>query len=552
MLGWNLLLENRACWIEKVEEKTFEAEAEPAKSVSVPELVVNSGKKAFELDGRKLKLSPLEQEFLALVAKKPRQTVSKQDIFPILKAGSNDENVVRNVGNRLRKKLEPDPDSPKVLIHEKGGWKLDINVRVLDETKKTEAFTEGVVSTEFTFPDGRILFVKGRRKVSVLQELLKVPDFITSYVESEALALAVFGDSSQKLRDRLFPIIVALEKNVETINWHIDQPVGPGDRLHGQKGRYGLRKIEVAPKEEVVRKESEFGIEEAAVASEKAEVSGLTLPDGKSFAEFNLTELETTMLEGILCCSKEKPLLPTELAKYVYGEEIDPKVANQRVRFALVSLRRKLAVGGFTIPHIDPKQGINGYYLEPVEEKSAVVKEDVVEATEEVGKILEEEAVAEEESVPSVPVFGPLTEDWQEIPYEPSEEERRTEEEIKVLNAIVSPLYIRKPLDFVQIQADLRRFDVKTRELIFYNVKQLKEVFAGGFAKFRREAETPQLREKWSSEDEELWKKIQVVAKDLALEDLNDLKTKVLQLIQGSKRRSYGSTNGGEVERLRP
>jgi len=90
-------------------------------------LVVNEATKTVELDGQALDLSPKEFELARLFAEKPGTVISAEEIVQRLWPNRHlaDAHDVKQIIYLLRKKLEPNPEHPELLVTVRGfGYKF--------------------------------------------------------------------------------------------------------------------------------------------------------------------------------------------------------------------------------------------------------------------------------------------------------------------------------------------------------------------------------------------------------------------------------------------
>jgi len=138
------------------------------------------------------------------------------------------------------------------------------------------------------------------------------------------------------------------------------------------------------------------------------------------------------------------------------------------------------------------------------------------------------------------------------IPYEPSEEEKRSDEETKILDFVVSTLLANMRISFEDLQKEL--FSDKRigkapgggRRLFIYQAKELKEMLRSALRKIREEAEITDLRKEWGSGDEQIWYKLHTAALKYSGGDMVDFLSKAAQEIDRAEREFYRNSPSPE------
>lgn len=114
-----------------------------------------------------------------------------------------------------------------------------------------------------------------------------------------------------------------------------------------------------------------------------------------------------------------------------------------------------------------------------------------------------------------------------EIPYIIREEERRSEEETRILSAIIKELIPHERLWFSRLQEQLiteerqKPTPYGKLEIIRYERLELKQKFASALRKMAKESLIPARRQLWTSEEEDLWRYSENLMKREAGEDIN-------------------------------
>lgn len=133
------------------ERASLEVKENP-KTEALPVLAVDPADSEFVLNGRKLKLTNLEKEFLLALCKARRHLASDKVIKSKLrKAGSMDKRAAKNISYRLQAKIEPDPQNPVILVKEEKGWRL--NVRMVDDKSKRQKAGSGLKKVAEVTPE---------------------------------------------------------------------------------------------------------------------------------------------------------------------------------------------------------------------------------------------------------------------------------------------------------------------------------------------------------------------------------------------------------------
>lgn len=96
------------------------------------------------------------------------------------------------------------------------------------------------------------------------------------------------------------------------------------------------------------------------------------------------------------------------------------------------------------------------------------------------------------------------------VPYEPSPEEIRTEEETRVISAILDELDKSQKIYFDNLQRTLRtdvRIEVRGGRRMYrlYDPDEIKSLFESGLRKLREESQATKLMENWTPNDQRIW-----------------------------------------------
>lgn len=278
---------------------------------------------------------------------------------------------------------------------------------------------------------------------------------------------------------------------------------------------------------------------------EARQVFEFTLPDGQVVQIMGNYKAKT--LEKLLDSFKEnRPIETDELVLTLYGV-YNRKTYTSTTQF-VAGLRKDLQPAGWRIIQpVSPPERAKGkkgaYYLEKVQ-----VEEKPPETIQEV----EVTPLGEEEiAVAAISTTAVLTEDIIELPYVPTEEEKRSEEETQILNVVVS-------LFSANLHNPRIRFDDIISELSpqiqrkslpaalggkplyrIYSAAELKDKFTSAFRKLREEAAITHLKETWTENEKNLWTKIEFAVGRISGENFDDFSRKVRIEIDRSLKQFY-------------
>lgn len=170
----------------------------------------------------------------------------------------------------------------------------------------------------------------------------------------------------------------------------------------------------------------------------------------------------------------------------------------------------------------------------------------------------EVQVTSEPEATPTEPVaLPPMLHPDSEvlvIPYKPTEDEKRSGEETKMLGFVVDALSRNKNITFEGLQkavspeSRIRTVSGK-RQLMIYQGSELKEMFNTVLTKFREEAAIPNLREAWSDEELQLWSNLQLVIRSTSGNDIASFIKAVRARIDSAERAFYNSLPEEERQR---
>lgn len=310
---------------------------------------------------------------------------------------------------------------------------------------------------------------------------------------------------------------------------------------------------------------------------EAQQTLSLTLPDGQ------IIETDDENVEKILRMLLENPA-QTEQLLVVLGKEYNKENMSFLERTMRIKIKSLLASKGWGIEQpIGPNERRQGqraiYSLKkvehvdieeveiPTEEKKEqlqkeldelLVQRKTIEANKDVlenyQSYLEEISTLIEQKEVELRLTQPITpEDLEEdkipqvveYPYVPTKDEKRSDEETKILDYIVKTLLVNSKVSFGEFQRLLYsekrtgRAPGGGRRFFVYQGKEIKEIFRSAMRKIREEAEIPSLRETWSEQEKAIWEKIQQAAIGLSGGDMADFIRKILSEIDRSEREFY-------------
>ena len=243
---------------------------------------------------------------------------------------------------------------------------------------------------------------------------------------------------------------------------------------------------------------------------------------------------------------------------------LDKKSQTGRITAAVSRINRKLgSLGWFVFNETsvaDRNRGLAEakYFLRPIEQEQVTtqvgIETQVTEPPAEEETIIEEEvgveAIEKETSQRKRP-----DEQITIIPYEVTEEEKRSRKETLILDAIVSSLLNNPKIRFEDLQRYLysseRAKPILGGQLVYvYQAQELKEKFSSALSKMREEAVIEKLRESWDENDKLLWEKLQQAINKMAGGDIEFFLRKVKEEITRSERRFYRDYPPGSGQKV--
>ncbi len=147
--------------------------------------------------------------------------------------------------------------------------------------------------------------------------------------------------------------------------------------------------------------------------------------------------------------------------------------------------------------------------------------------------------------------------EWEFVPYEPTTEEVRSEEETRVLEVVAETLIGHNRLWFDQLQRDLvtiKRLD-KISEGHFrphiYNAIELNNIFDTALQKLNREESRPLLRQRWIKRDEHLLNIVSELMQKWNIEGTGQLLRRIRREVETAEREYYNENHDSEYYRLK-
>ena len=498
---------------------------------------------SIELEERTIRLTPVQFKILEVLAKYADQPViSRQLSQEALGEPDPCKARLREYISRLRKEVNQ-PGRQEFLISEMrahGSWYMLRGVEVVwpEEVKPVQVEERPVVEVEEEKPSMPPDW-KQEAKLTPLE--LKIAEGLESAskdnpITSSKLIRFLYGKelALDVARGRFSVAISKFRRKIEDVGVIIVNIV---PREAGSKGEEAQYYIASKGKVEVVSES-----QKRKKLREGQQVFEIPLPDGQ-VAKIK-GRLKSQLLEKLLQTSQENQIATDELARIFYGSYTQK--AHWNVKGLIERLRNDLKFLNWQIVQtakaIGGNKGIKGqYYLEKVTEVPPAEKQPAVE------EAPTEQITAEIGGVPAAVVEAPSVEPAQEViirPYEPTGEEKRSEEETKILEVIVTSLLSSARLRFDELQRQLylrgRDKQVLGGKMYFiYQPQELKDKFVLAFTKMREEAEIAHLREVWSEAEKALWEKVQSLQQRLSGYDIEDFKRKVKLEIDRAERQFY-------------
>ncbi|KKS04887.1 hypothetical protein A2W45_03525 [Candidatus Curtissbacteria bacterium RIFCSPHIGHO2_12_41_11] len=546
-------------YLAPVEEKPQAVE-----EVEKPILRFFTGQNQIELAGRRIKLADKQLKVLQVLARSVGQKIPTRRLSQEAFANPTPrETFLSDKVKRLRERINS-PEWGDILVssgNKSGGsWYLLQNVNVVwPEETRSETVKEKPISrveeVEKRLPtlridqetrevtiDGRTVKISGRINWEVFNHLAKNQNKDILWSEIARIARGVGSKAKYPARDVVDSIKRILEFDPKNPQLIISSR--PGGKI-----TYRLN----------AQVEFVGEVEKTKRYKESHQVFEVTLPDGQIIEIRG--KLRARALESLAKTSKENPVQTDKISEALYGVYSE---TNQALIWRMMSnLRKFLKPFNWQIVNTVGGERIQGelgaYYLEKITKQvEAVPTGEEAPVIEEVALVIEEAPLPEA----AVPVVEPAEVQPPEVivkPYEPTEEEKRSKEETRLLAVIVSMLSVNPRLRFEELQRELyskeRDRQVLGDKIYFiYRAEELKDKFVSAFTKMREEAEIAHLKETWTVEERQLWERLQLLQQRWSGYDIEDFKRKVRLEIDRSVRqfyRDHPSGSGREVEWVR-
>lgn len=195
---------------------------------------------------------------LMLLSSSVGQPVPERQIREIVLAtGSHSRQPASAAINSLRKTLEDDLKNPTLIVTTGSSllhsgydtaYILLATVELIGDPSKAEQFRQTMLQkTEnhhelrqvatLWLSDGQKILLKGKQQIQCLEQILLSPN----PMENDALAKELYGADDKSARNRASAIVSALNRQLESKNWHIAQISKP--RPSRPKTIYALEEI---------------------------------------------------------------------------------------------------------------------------------------------------------------------------------------------------------------------------------------------------------------------------------------------------------------------
>lgn len=435
-------------------------------------------------------------------------------------------------------------------------------ITVEPEIESPREAAEKPVFTKEEQLDESIVFPNGKRPLKLsVQERLALEGLLCGSkdkpVSTTELIKLVWDEkvSISVGRERLGTALGKLRKKIKPADYKIVNLTPLNEGVKGKGGIYYLEEIETIPEEKPVEKpvlgeKKPFDEEKRRKYQEMYMLFDITLPDGKVIKVQG--KLRAEALKLLIAAFDRNGFVQTDVGTIaIYG------AYNRETYGKFYSLmgviRKDLKPHGFGVNQpVRPFERAQGqkarYSLIKIEEEQPSLQETAtpVEVFPEDSTLLPKELLPHEiASEELIMLLNPQEPEVTVIPYSPTEEEKRTPEETRILDAIVSDLLIyHGKLKFEELQAKLYSKDrekpvLGEKLIIIYQGYELKEKFVSALNKLREETVVSQLRTQWSEDEKALWDKIQTLIADFHGGDVTAFIKKVKDEISRSEKQFY-------------
>lgn len=241
---------------------------------------------------------------------------------------------------------------------------LDLRNQKLEQEKQQEQQRpEQIQKFTVSFPSGQILETNNEEVAKIMELILTAPR------KTEELTTFLYGEYNRENMQALHSKLQKVQRLATSINWRVDQPVGPRERRLGQQAVYSLKPIE------------------PATAENKEQLQPVVIPEPQPSPAIpeilRLTTMEKKALEAIWDTfgSSEKAIFTSEWVSRTYQEELTSKritleVAKHRHSVLTAGLRRGICGADLEIVPISPEKGEpkgteTKHYIRQIQKRSA-------------------------------------------------------------------------------------------------------------------------------------------------------------------------------------
>lgn len=538
-------------------------------------------------------------------------------------AGSKSKHVVKSSVHNLRSILEPDPKEPQIIIAIKNlskskvlprgrktvSYRLNAQIEFvgkpteeekvppaprteekavsLEEIDRKIAIIEKAVATG-AMPQSEL--VEAMRIRATLVEGAKNPEVENlpkMKIDESKRKVAIDGRVIQFMRSGLTfdgLVHIAKHKNKQISSTKLGEFIKsngfeerPADLIRKIRGRIEvdtkyyqiLKTIEFRGRNNAIYRlvaDVEFVGEEkkqAGIAPEaKSKIplpknKEVTLPDGQvvKFSGIGVQTLEFFIANGL-----DESILSDDVAMNIYGSNDAKSRKNTSATISFVNKKYLVNLGWHIVNMTPPEDFSRGqkarYRLEKIAPDKVQAKEEespTLAPTE--GASIDIAAGPTESTIqaPNVP------EDFIEVPFTLTEEERRSPEETKILQ-VITTLINRNSSQFrinfhevisglkSEIQMKIKPAPAGKHNIPIYSAEELKQKYSSALRKFREEQAIRVIKETWSDDEKRLWREITSAVNRFSWGDFEDFSRKVKTEIDRSQRqfyRDYPTSHGG-------
>lgn len=348
--------------------------------------------------------------------------------------------------------------------------------------------------------------IVGKMQAKLLTSLLGATS--EKPVEISYLAEILYGNPTRENIDLVGSIITSLKYKITEAGFSIIN-ANIGKKNIGQRAAYYLEKTgEPAERVELKRFEEEHEF---------------ILPNG-----VKITGKNAKILKILNEASQEKPITSVKLAEEMYPGISYPR-AKLNLMPSLTGIRHSLENSGLElVVKTDKETRIASYYLRRAQENVVF------------------DARTQTETKPSAARLPRNSEvKVESVPYRPTKEEMRSEEETRIVDKIIFSLlegggkiYFEKLQKYLETD---ERIEIVGGQRYYriYEAKELIAKFFFGLNKLREENEIEMLREAWTENDRRTWENEQQLVRRLSSGDFHDFQKKVRDAIDRAEKDFY-------------